>query len=53
MGGHFEHALLDLGITGDLGELPIVDGDLAEEIFAISHRSPDCCNFSHALKETF
>ena len=28
--GHIDHALLDLGITGDLGELPIVDGELAE-----------------------
>src|SRR5262245_56743166 len=34
-------ALLGLGIERDLGELPIVDGDLVEEIFLISlSRSP-------------
>src|SRR5262245_24609535 len=39
LGGHVEHALLHLGSAGDLGEMPIVDGELAEEIlFAISHR---------------
>jgi hypothetical protein len=40
VGGHVEHALLDLGIARDLGELPILDGHLAEEIFLISHRTP-------------
>jgi hypothetical protein len=29
---HVEHALLDLGVAGDLGELPIVDNELAEEV---------------------
>src|SRR5262245_15297607 len=53
VGGPVDHALLDLGVTGDLCEMPIVNGELAEEIPAISHRSPNCCNFSHALKETF
>src|SRR5262245_61358944 len=38
MGDHVEHALLDLGIARDLGELPILSGHLAEEIFLISHR---------------
>jgi hypothetical protein len=37
-GGHVEHALLDLGITGDLGELPILVGHLAKKISTISHR---------------
>src|SRR5262245_58520769 len=31
LGGHVEHALLALWRAGDLGELPIVDGELAEE----------------------
>src|SRR5262245_8619532 len=34
VGGHVEHALLDLGIAGDLCELPL-GGHLAKEIFAI------------------
>jgi hypothetical protein len=37
-GGHVEHALLDLGIASDLGELPILGGDLAKKISAISHQ---------------
>src|SRR5262245_54728748 len=37
-GGHVEHALLDLGITGDLAELAILVGHLAKKISAISHR---------------
>jgi hypothetical protein len=31
--------LIEFGISRDLGEQPIVDGDLAEEIFLISHRA--------------
>src|SRR5262245_21454409 len=38
MGGHVEHALLVLGSAGDLGELPIVDGEVAEEV----ERRPLC-----------
>jgi hypothetical protein len=34
VGGHVEHALLDLGIAGDLYELPILSGHLAKKIFA-------------------
>jgi hypothetical protein len=38
-GGYVEHALLDLGIAGDLGELPILGGYLAKKVFAISHQT--------------
>jgi hypothetical protein len=32
MGGHIEQALLDLGITGYLGELPILGGRLVKSL---------------------
>src|SRR5262249_24816042 len=32
MRGHVEHALLEFGIASDLGELPIVDNELAEQV---------------------
>src|SRR5262249_7978960 len=45
MGGHVEHALLDLGIAGDLGRLPILDGHLAKK----SLRSAITATASRAL----